>query len=129
MWLALHEVDDGTGGQRPLPLGGEVAVMQLLFFVLTFAGLLLPYLAPRNDRRLGRRIFWVGFLIATTSAFLVGYPPNWKLGLLLSLVFGGVMVFRAFMSTPYLKFRGTIYAYSARDSQPDPPDTGKRAGT
>lgn len=103
--------------------------MQLLFFVMTFAGLLLPYLAPRGNRRLGRRIFWCGFFIATASAFFIGYPPNWKLGLILSLLFGGVMVFRAFMSTPYLKFRGTIYAYSANDSQPDPPVEGKRSGT
>jgi len=95
--------------------------MNVFPMVLAFVGAALPLLAPKGNRRLARRIFWMGTLIAVISAFFISYPPDWKLGFTLSLLFGGVMIFRAYTSTPYIKIRGKIYAYSVIDSQPDPP--------
>ena len=102
--------------------------MNIIFTGLAFIGVLLPLLAPRNNRRRARRIFWSGVLIATTSAFFITYPDNWKTGLSLSLLFGGVMVFRAYTGTTYIKIRGKIYAYSAIDRQPDPPTGATTSG-
>lgn len=95
--------------------------------VLAFVGASLPLLAPRSNRRRARRIFWSGVLIAVISAFFIAYPPDWKSGFALSLLFGGVMVFRAYTSTPYIKIRGKIYAYSALDSKPDPPQPSDKS--
>jgi predicted permease len=66
-------------------------VMHMEFVVLAFAGLLLPVVAPLNNRRVGRRVFWSGFLIACVSALFIAYPPDWKSGIGLSLFAAGAI--------------------------------------
>jgi hypothetical protein len=77
-------------------------------------------LAPFNNRRAGRRIFWSGFLVASVSAFFVVYPPDWKSGIVLSLLAAFLMLVTAYFSSPYIKIRGKIYAFGVQDSLADP---------
>lgn len=102
-------------------------VMHVEFVVLTFAGLLLPVVAPLNNRRVGRRIFWGGLLVACVSAFFIAYPPDWKLGIGMSLFAASLMLFTAYFNSPYIKIRGKIYALHIEDSQPDASPDGQAA--
>lgn len=86
--------------------------------------MLVPILAPSNNRRAGRRIFWSGFLLAAVSAFFIAYPPDWKSGTVWSLLACFLMIFTAYSYTPYIKIRGKIYAFYVKDSQPDPTPDG-----
>lgn len=95
--------------------------MKILFSVLAVSGVLLPILAPFNNRQAGRRLFWTGFLVATMSAFLVAYPPDWKGGAWIALTAALLMLLTAYFSTSHLKFRGKIYAFNLKDSEPDAP--------
>jgi hypothetical protein len=98
--------------------------MKTLFIVMALAGVLLPILAPVNNRLAGRRLFWAGFLVATVSAFLIAYPPDRKSGIGLSLTADVLMLLNAYFSTSYIKIRGKIYAFNLKDSQPDPSPHG-----
>ena len=99
-------------------------VMHVEFVVLTLVGLSLPIFAPSNNRRLGRRIFWGGFLLATVSAFFISYPPDWKTGAGLSLLAAIVLLIPAYFGSPYIKIRGKIYAIGIEDTRPDPAPDG-----
>lgn len=101
--------------------------MQTFFIMLAVGGALLPILAPMDKHRSGRRLFWCGFLIATLAAFLVAYPPDWKSGILLSLMADTLMLINAYFTTSYIKVRGKIYAFHVRDSLPDSPPNGASA--
>jgi hypothetical protein len=91
-------------------------------------GLLLPVFAPLRNRRAERRFFWTGFIIASVSAFFVGFPPDWKLGLELSILVVLLLLVRAYFTSSNIKVRGKIYAYRVSDSQPDPgTDNSKEA--
>lgn len=87
-------------------------------------GLLLTVLASSKNRRAGRRAYWGGALIASISAFFVFYPPDVKAGIAFSLLACFLMIFTAYSYTPYIKIRGKIYAYTVRDSVPDPSPDG-----
>jgi MFS family permease len=96
-----------------------------IFFIMTaIAGALLPILAPFNNRQAQRRFFWTGLLIATVSAFLVAYPPDWKSGIGLSLFAAFIMLTNAYFSTSNIKICGKIYAFNVSDSLPDPSPDG-----
>lgn len=99
--------------------------MKIFFIVMTLVGVLLPILAPLNNRHAGRRLFWSGFFIATASAFFIAYPPDWKSGIGLSILVDSLMLINAYFSTPYIKIRGKIYAFSLRDSSSDPSPEGE----
>jgi hypothetical protein len=47
----------------------------------------------------------------------LGLLPDWKRGIATALVFGGLMIFGASIHTPYVKFRGKIYAVQRSDRQ------------
>ncbi|TQR84420.1 hypothetical protein D8S82_22195 [Mycobacterium hodleri] len=78
--------------------------------VATFAGLVLPIFAPRNDIALARRIFWSGVGVAVVSAFFIAFPPDWQSGVQLSALVAFMMLGTAYFTSPYLKFRGKIHA-------------------
>lgn len=99
------------------------------FVVLTFVGLLLPVLAPSKNRRIGRRLFWCGLILATVSAFFIAYPPDWQSGTWLALLCSVVMLITAYFNSPYLKVRGKIYAIGIDDSRPDPAPDGTPASS
>lgn len=102
-----------------------------IFFIVTGAiGILLPIVAPSNNRQAERRLFWIGFLIALTSAFFIAYPPDWKAGIGWALLTSFLMLWRAYFSTSNIKIGGKIYAFHVEDSRPDPPPiTTPRIGT
>lgn len=74
-----------------------------------------------DDRKLGRRIYWLGWLINTSCFSLGALQRGWQPSLGFGLLCVFVAVFYAYMRTPYLKIGGRIYALSLIDSQPDPP--------
>jgi hypothetical protein len=84
--------------------------------VLAFVGVLLPMFAPYKNNAVGRRMFWAGMLVASVSAFFIAYPPDWKSGILLSLLVAVLMLMTAYFTSPYLKFGGKVIAFSTADA-------------
>jgi hypothetical protein len=82
-------------------------------FVLDFFGI---------SRSTQRRIYWASACLAAVSGFLMVYP-NWKTGLGIAALLLSAMTVMAYVSTPYLKIGGKIYALTVADSRPDPEDT------
>lgn len=78
-------------------------------------GLALPMLPTRTGRA-EQRLYWAGSFFASVSAFLVLYPPDWRGGLIFSGVLTAGLVFRAYMTRSYIRFRGRTYAFNLRDS-------------
>lgn len=72
-----------------------------------------------DDRKLGRRIYWLGWLVNTLCFSLAALQRGWQPSLGFGLLCVFVAVFYAYMRTPYLKIGGRIYALSLNDSQPD----------
>src|SRR5690349_14661024 len=72
--------------------------------------------APYRNDAVGRRMFWAGILIASVSAFLIAFPPDWKSGGLLTLLVAVLMLMTAYFTSPYLKFGGKVVAFSAADT-------------
>jgi hypothetical protein len=89
-----------------------------VFATTTIIELALPML-PTKSPRAERRLYWAGSLVATVSAFLALFPPNWQGGLAFAGVLAGGLTFRAYMITPYIRFRGRTYAFNLSDSEPD----------
>lgn len=96
------------------------------FLAMMVGGAVIPMFAPTHNRPLARRIFWTGVVIAVIGGFFAAYPPDWRTGLGLALLAGGVMLLRAYFTTPYLKLGGKIYAFNVADSRPDP-DRGEKS--
>lgn len=97
--------------------------MKTFFIIVAVVGVLLPVVAPfdgRRSRRVGRRLFWGGFFLASASAFFVAYPPDWKSGIMMSLLACFLMLVTAYFTSPYLKIHGKIFAFHVQDSQADP---------
>lgn len=86
------------------------------FAALTLLGLALPIL-PTKTSVAERRLYWAGALLATTSAFFVLYPPDWRGGLAFASSMAAVTVLRAYMTTSYVRIRGRTYAFSLSDSR------------
>jgi hypothetical protein len=98
--------------------------LNVFFIVTAFIGILLPVVAPFNNRHAERRLFWIGFFIAFASAFFIFYPPDWKSGIVFSLLPPILMLITAYFSTSHIKIRGKIYAFHIDDSRPDPSPGG-----
>lgn len=73
-----------------------------------------------DDRKLSRRVYWLGWLVTTTCFCLFALQGGWRPSLGFGLLCVFVAVFYAYMRTPHLKIGDRIYALSALDSQPDP---------
>ncbi len=70
-------------------------------------------------RRAGRRFYWTTSIIGIAS-FAAGVGKVWPNAVLASLVFAAIVVFSAYLTTPYLKIGGRIYASSPENREPDP---------
>jgi energy-coupling factor transporter transmembrane protein EcfT len=93
----------------------------VIFFVATLVCLAVAVLPPffvNQGRSWERRLFWGGTAGAALSAFVASLP-DWKLGLGMSLFIGGMTIFTAYFSGPYIKICGKIYAFHLQDSQTD----------
>jgi hypothetical protein len=71
------------------------------------------------DRRPGRRFYWATSIIGIVS-FALGTGRIWPNGVLAATVFAAIVVGSAYLTTPYLKVGGRIYASSRENRQPDP---------
>ncbi|MEB4208551.1 hypothetical protein [Mycobacterium sp. 94-17] len=71
-----------------------------------------------KDRRAGRRFYWATAIIGIVS-FALGTGRPWPNGILAAAVFSGIVVLSAYITTPYLKIGGRIYASSPENRQPD----------
>lgn len=89
-----------------------------VFATTMIVGLALPML-PTKSPRAERRLYWAGVLVATVSAFLALFPPNWQGGLGFAGVLAAGLTFRAYMTTPYIRVRGRTYAFNLSDSEQD----------
>jgi hypothetical protein len=115
------------GWPAGLPDSNEVApVVNPVFAVAAVLGVLLPLL-PSKGERTQRRLYWIGAVIASVSAFFAIYPPDWGGGLGLGGALAAGLVIRAYMSTSHIRFRGRTYAFNPSDSQAD--DAGERSPT
>lgn len=72
------------------------------------------------DRRPGRRFYWATSIIGIIS-FAAGVGRIWPNAVVVAAIFAGVIVFSAYLTTPYLKIGERIYASSPENRQPDPP--------
>ena len=73
-----------------------------------------------RERRPGRRFYWATSIIGI-GCFALGTGTIWPNGILAAAIFSAVVVFSAYLTTPYLKFGDRIYASSPENRQPDPP--------
>ena len=72
-----------------------------------------------SERRPGRRFYWATSIIGIV-AFAAGVGKIWPNAVAAAAIFSAVVVFSAYLTTPYLKIRGRIYASSPENRQPDP---------
>jgi hypothetical protein len=69
-----------------------------------------------------RRIYWAAACLAAVAGFLIGYP-NLKNAVGLAAMLAATMTVMAYISTPYIKIGGKIYALTVSDRQPDPDES------
>lgn len=72
-----------------------------------------------KDRRAGRRFYWATACIGIVS-FAFGTGRLWPNGIFAAAIFSAIVAFSAYLTTPYLKIGGRIYASSPENRQPDP---------
>jgi len=98
----------------------EVGLL-VLGLILIAAGALQARYRYVAGRRRGRRFYWMTSVIGT-GFFAVGVGKIWPNGILVTLFFAAIVAGSAYLSTPYLKIGGRIYALSPADREPDPLD-------
>jgi ABC-type multidrug transport system permease subunit len=70
-------------------------------------------------RRAGRRFYWTTSIIGIVC-FAFGVGKLWPNAVLATAIFSAIVVFSAYLTTPYLKIGGRIYASSPENREPDP---------
>ncbi len=93
-----------------------LVVVGLIFIVAGAFQVRYRYVA---DRRRGRRFYWTTSIIGILC-FALGTGRIWPNGVLAASVFAAIVVGSAYLTTPYLKIGGRIYASSPENRQPDP---------
>jgi hypothetical protein len=73
-----------------------------------------------SDRRAGRRFYWATSIIGIVS-FAAGVGQVWPNAVIVAVIFSGIVVTSAYLTTPYLKIGDRIYASSPENREPDPP--------
>ncbi len=71
------------------------------------------------DRRPGRLFYWTTSIIGI-FCFALGVGRFWPNAVLATSVFSAIVVGSAYLTTPYLKIGGRIYAATPENRQPDP---------
>jgi len=72
-----------------------------------------------THRRAARRYYWTTSIVGIVC-FAIGVGKIWPNGVLSAAVFTAIVVGSAYLSTPYLKIGGRIYASMPENRQPDP---------
>jgi hypothetical protein len=73
-----------------------------------------------KDRRPGRRFYWATSVIGIVC-FAAGVGKIWPNAVAVAVIFSAIVVFSAYLTTPYLKIGERIYASSPENREPDPP--------
>jgi hypothetical protein len=74
------------------------------------------------SRSAQRRLYWAGAGLAAIAGFLMFYP-NLKSAIGIAVMLFATITLMAYVSTPYIKIGGKIYALASSDRQPDPQDS------
>lgn len=72
-----------------------------------------------GHRRAGRRFYWATSAIGTVC-FAAGTGRLWPNAVCVAVIFSGLVILSAYLTTPYLKIGDRIYASSPENRQPDP---------
>lgn len=73
-----------------------------------------------KHRRAGRRFYWATAIIGIVC-FAIGTGQLWPNGVVVAAIFSAIVAFSAYLTTPYLKIGGRIYASSPENREADPP--------
>jgi hypothetical protein len=73
-----------------------------------------------KERQPGRRFYWATSAIGIVS-FAAGVGKVWPNAVVVAAIFSAIVAFSAYLTTPYLKIGGRIYASSPENRQPDTP--------
>jgi hypothetical protein len=97
--------------------------IELTFLVTGLIFILVGALQARfrfvSDRRAGRRLYWATSIIGIVC-FAIGVGKIWPNAVAVAVIFSAIVAFSAYLTTPYLKIGGKIYASSEENRQPDP---------
>jgi amino acid transporter len=72
-----------------------------------------------KNRGQARRYYWTTSIVGIVC-FAVGTGRIWPNGVLAASVFAAIVIGSAYLTTPYLKIGGRIYASSPENREPDP---------
>jgi amino acid transporter len=72
-----------------------------------------------KGRAQARRYYWATSVIGVVC-FALGTGKIWPNAVAAALVFTAIIVWSAYLTTPYLKIGGRIYASSPENREPDP---------
>ena len=71
-----------------------------------------------GDAISGRRFYWATSIIGIVC-FAAGMGQIWPNAVVVAAIFSAIVVVSAYLTTPYLKIGGRIYASSPENRQPD----------
>ena len=72
-----------------------------------------------SHRRAGRRYYWTTSAIGIVC-FMIGVGKIWPNGILSAGIFTAIVIVSAYLTTPYVKIGGRIYASEPENRLPDP---------
>jgi hypothetical protein len=72
-----------------------------------------------KGRGRGRRFYWI---VSASGIVSFALGVGWPNAVVVTVIFAAIVTGSAYLSTPYLKIGGRIYALSPADREPDPPD-------
>jgi uncharacterized membrane protein YoaK (UPF0700 family) len=72
-----------------------------------------------KNRGQARRYYWTTSIVGIVC-FAVGTGRIWPNGVLAASVFAAIVICSAYLTTPYLKIGGRIYASTPENREPDP---------
>jgi len=105
---------------------GDVSATERIELTLLATGLIFVLVGAAQaryrfiaERRPGRRFYWATSVIGIVC-FALGTGRIWPNGILSAAIFSGIVAFSAYLTTPYLKIGGRIYASNPENRQPDP---------
>jgi hypothetical protein len=93
----------------------------VLGLILIAAGAFQARFRYVGGRHRGRRFYWITSAIGTIC-FALGVGKIWPNGVLVASLITLMVAGSAYLTTPYLKIGDRIYALSAADREPDPPE-------
>jgi len=87
-------------------------------FIAALGGLAAMALAPRRDVRVGRTVFWAGGLLTCVSAYFIADPQGVQAGFGASALVLAVVLFVAYVHTPFLNIRRRRISFYSEESGP-----------